>query len=717
MTQSQPPITGTTHPLPFDKLSPRDFERLCLWLVQREGYERAEHLGAAGSEQGRDIIAWREGVLWAFQCKRVRSFGPKDALAEVEKVLALPEAERPAGLVFIVTCEVSANTRQQARERCAGKMECHFWAGTELDEKVKRHPDIVEEFFQADQSRMTIVGDSNVVGDVSSVAGITQIEGDVTESIVVTAGRDVIINLTAQITQQMLGDLLEPLRRLTISTLSEIPPEHRLSELLSFLPQEEIARLAKEVLEQSGADYHILFRNIVLDDDTDAAEHTRQGFTALAGSQPKLAMHHFERAIELERGRADAWLGLSWAQYESNLLQEALTSIVEAERLAPALVEKNKSVRASILIEYGHAHSTRNLVQEGIQIFEAILAEDETQAMAWYNLGNAYSALANYKQAVTCFKNAIDLQPDFPDVYVNLGVAYYHLGQHEEELSCYENALKINPDHPQALVSKGATLSIVYDKHDEAIELYEQVLANAPDYCREWPKVWYNLGHACALAGKYKRAYEALSHFRKIDPTVPVEGLLAHVLSTLWRKEPDKYAVEAAESFTRYVAAQPDDRRARFELGEVFYWLQAYDQALEAYPVPDLSSETNATLLDHYGHCLSKSGQQEQSLPYFARAAELFSVYRHCYARQLLFLQRYAEALSNLVEMAEDHQDDPAYLCDLGICYANLEKELAALVAFNQAIDQDEEYADVWYYLGLTCANRHEYRFALATLV
>jgi len=151
LTQSQPSITRTTHTLPFDKLSPRDFERLCLWLVEREGYERAEHLGAAGSEQGRDVVAWREGELWAFQCKRVQRFGPKDALAEVEKVLALPQSERPVGLVFIVTCDVSANTRQQVRERCAGEMECHFWAGTELDARVKRHPDIVAEFFQADR--------------------------------------------------------------------------------------------------------------------------------------------------------------------------------------------------------------------------------------------------------------------------------------------------------------------------------------------------------------------------------------------------------------------------------------------------------------------------------------------------------------------------------------------------------------------------------------
>ena len=148
MNQPKPATTGTRHTLPFDKLSPRDFERLCLWLVQREGFERAEHLGAAGSEQGRDIVAWREGQLWAFQCKRVQRFGPQDALAEVEKVLALPLDQRPAEFVFIVTCDVSANTCQQTRDRCAGEMPCHFWAGTEFDAKVKRHPDILEEFFQ-----------------------------------------------------------------------------------------------------------------------------------------------------------------------------------------------------------------------------------------------------------------------------------------------------------------------------------------------------------------------------------------------------------------------------------------------------------------------------------------------------------------------------------------------------------------------------------------
>lgn len=152
----KPFITGTNHALPFFELNPIDFERLCYWLVTREGFERAEHLGATGSEQGRDIVAWRRGRRWAFQCKRVRSFGPADALDEVEKVLALPEDQRPLALRFLVTCAVSANTRQQVRERCAGYIESDFWDKTKLDETVKRHPEIVQEFFQVAASESTI---------------------------------------------------------------------------------------------------------------------------------------------------------------------------------------------------------------------------------------------------------------------------------------------------------------------------------------------------------------------------------------------------------------------------------------------------------------------------------------------------------------------------------------------------------------------------------
>jgi len=147
-TPSKPSLTGSSHTLPFGKLSPHDFERLCLWLVRREGYTQAEHLGEAGSEQGRDVLAWKDGRRVAFQCKRVKAFTAATTLAEIAKLHGLPNEEQPDELVFVVSQAVRVETRNAARKAWGDEATCHFWAGNELDEKVKRHPDLLREFFQ-----------------------------------------------------------------------------------------------------------------------------------------------------------------------------------------------------------------------------------------------------------------------------------------------------------------------------------------------------------------------------------------------------------------------------------------------------------------------------------------------------------------------------------------------------------------------------------------
>lgn len=139
--------TLTHHTLPFASLSPQDFERMCLWLVQREGFDRAEHLGTSGGENGRDIVAWKDGKRIAFQCKRVQRFGPRAADIEIRKLKALPDDQKPDQIVFVLSCSVSAQTRKLVRQSWGSEESCHFWASTELDEKVKRWQDVLSEFF------------------------------------------------------------------------------------------------------------------------------------------------------------------------------------------------------------------------------------------------------------------------------------------------------------------------------------------------------------------------------------------------------------------------------------------------------------------------------------------------------------------------------------------------------------------------------------------
>ena len=150
-----PLLPGTMHVLSFDRLSPADFERLCLWLVECEEYTRGEHLGLAGSEQGRDVVAYKPTShgeeLWYFQCKRYRSIGAKTLKDEVNKYLRLAREKThlwPKGVVFVVSCAVSAKVREEVGAYCEKHgLASDFWALTELDMRVKRHPDLLREFF------------------------------------------------------------------------------------------------------------------------------------------------------------------------------------------------------------------------------------------------------------------------------------------------------------------------------------------------------------------------------------------------------------------------------------------------------------------------------------------------------------------------------------------------------------------------------------------
>ena len=48
MQEPKSSVITTDKQLPFLELSAAEFERLCLWLVEHEGYSRAEHWGEAG---------------------------------------------------------------------------------------------------------------------------------------------------------------------------------------------------------------------------------------------------------------------------------------------------------------------------------------------------------------------------------------------------------------------------------------------------------------------------------------------------------------------------------------------------------------------------------------------------------------------------------------------------------------------------------------------
>ena len=121
MPASKPPITGyDSISCPSTVLAHSDFERLCLVAgASVKALNGAEHLGAAGSEQGRDIIAWREGEQWAFQCKRANRLPPPRPEQEIQKLLEscrYGKSRFPGIMCSSASCLISSELRAADRQ-------------------------------------------------------------------------------------------------------------------------------------------------------------------------------------------------------------------------------------------------------------------------------------------------------------------------------------------------------------------------------------------------------------------------------------------------------------------------------------------------------------------------------------------------------------------------------------------------------------------------
>lgn len=136
--------------------------------MRREGFERVRHLGGTGSDQGRDILSWKDGRRFAFQCKRVKAFSAAEGEAEICKLRGLEIVEQPQEVVFVLPIALRAAIRKLIRKAWGDEATCHFWVGNELDERAKRFPDLVEDFFQipVEGAKPSL---SDAVGGVTSI--------------------------------------------------------------------------------------------------------------------------------------------------------------------------------------------------------------------------------------------------------------------------------------------------------------------------------------------------------------------------------------------------------------------------------------------------------------------------------------------------------------------------------------------------------------------
>jgi len=185
-----------------------------------------------------------------------------------------------------------------------------------------------------------------------------------------------------------------------------------------------------------------------------------------------LAIHHFEKAVQLDSNFLDAYVNLGNVLKEARIFDRAVAAYLRALSLSPS-----------------------NAVVHG-------------------NLACVYYEQGLIDLAIDTYKRAIELQANFPDAYCNLANALKEKGQVTESEECYNTALTLCPTHADSL-NNLANIKREQGKIEEATSLYLKAL----DVFPEFAAAHSNLASVLQQQGKLT---EALIHYKeaiRISPT------------------------------------------------------------------------------------------------------------------------------------------------------------------------------------------------------
>lgn len=292
------------------------------------------------------------------------------------------------------------------------------------------------------------------------------------------------------------------------------------------------------------------------------------------------AIKKCEEAIKIAPNYAHSYLTIGMiysdlGQYDKSdsFLDKAAALDANLQNLVKSLKGTNKTLR-------GMSSKERQAYEETIKKFSAEITIPEgllpTKEKELVREGESYLEEGRYDEAIEKFKEASKINPRYALAYFQLGIAYSYKGYYNEANTAWDKAIKLDPE----LNSKVSDLK----------KMNQQLQSMTPEEKRSYQK-WFKDEKAKELlpAEERERLKKAKKYYN--------DGLLALGDAEL-NGIKEKYD-EAITNFKKALELKPDYEEAYLGLGDAYYAQKLYPQAVEVYR--RLTAQTPQSIAAHLG--------------------------------------------------------------------------------------------------------------------
>lgn len=227
---------------------------------------------------------------------------------------------------------------------------------------------------------------------------------------------------------------------------------------LSFI-QRNLNEEAKVSLQKAAS---------LLDNDAEVWDHLGVTYNRLGAYQQ--SYNCFEKSLALNSNRVET---LSNAAKNAN----DMSLFLDGERYARKAVELSPTFHPA-LNNLGWALNGLRRPEEAISVLSSAINKKDSKILL--TLGSAKFDLGNLSDAMHCYSEAVEINPNYAEAHNNLANTLKMFNRYTEALTHYQKAVSLKPNFYEAMMNLAGALQWI-GRHDEAIVWLDKVLAAQPD--------------------------------------------------------------------------------------------------------------------------------------------------------------------------------------------------------------------------------------------
>jgi len=221
----------------------------------------------------------------------------------------------------------------------------------------------------------------------------------------------------------------------------------------------------------------------------------------------EMAISSYNKIIELDKSRDNAYYGLGMTYVKMRRFNDALPMLEKAVELNPDYM--------NAYLYIGNAHQDLGNFAKAADAYEKFLeSQPENAWETYYNLAVCRTELEQFDKAIAAFQEAFKEKPQDQRIIYDLAQAYEKAKQYDKAEEYYLKISELTPEDP---VRAYRAALMMYDKAkmtDKSIEIAKKISEmDSNNY-----ESFYNLGFMYQNAKRYNEAIEAYKKAIELNP-------------------------------------------------------------------------------------------------------------------------------------------------------------------------------------------------------